>query len=153
MYLGQLLGQGCSAYVRAQRAFRHSISLTVASGAESWQMKTCKAPVRDAGPLTSRLGIALLVIGAFCVLCRFFARWRIQNSSIGWDDWSILVSYILLIPSTILIEISQSSHLTLIEANVEHTDFVVLVAHNGMGKDIWTVPFEDITMMLKVSRS
>jgi hypothetical protein len=125
----------------------------VASGAESWQMKTCKAPVRDAGPLTSRLGIALLVIGAFCVLCRFFARWRIQNSSIGWDDWSILVSYILLIPSTILIEISQSSHLTLIEANVEHTDFVVLVAHNGMGKDIWTVPFEDITMMLKVSRS
>ena len=34
-----------------------------------------------------------------------------------------------------------------------HADFDLLVSHNGMGKDIWNVPFEDITMMLKVSQS
>ena len=33
-----------------------------------------------------------------------------------------------------------------------HADFDLLVSHNGMGKDIWTVPAEDITRMLKVSR-
>lgn len=30
-------------------------------------------------------------------------------------------------------------------------NFALLVAHNGMGKDIWTVSPENITMMLKVS--
>jgi hypothetical protein len=85
-------------------------------------------------------------------VCRFLARWRIQNSSVGWDDWTILFAYVLLIPSTILIEISQSSQPNLIALSTDHADFVLLVAHNGMGKDIWNVPFEDITMMLKVSR-
>jgi hypothetical protein len=40
-----------------------------------------------------------------------------------------------------------------IASSIDHADFTLLVAHNGMGKDIWNVPFEDITMMLKVSRS
>jgi hypothetical protein len=131
---------------------RDTIPLTVASVAQRWQMETCKAPVHNAGPLTSRIGITLLVIGAVCVGCRFFARWRIQNSSVGWDDWSILVSYILLIPSTILVEISQSIQNALVIPRTNHANFVLLVAHNGMGRDIWTVPFEDITMMLKVSQ-
>jgi hypothetical protein len=62
------------------------------------------------------------------------------------------VSYILLIPSTILVEISQSSENALVILRTNHADFGLLVAHNGMGRDIWTVPFEDITMMLKVSQ-
>ena len=128
------------------------IPLTVALVAQKWQMKTCPAPEHNAGPLTSRLGITLLVIGAVCIVCRFLARWRIQNSIVGWDDWTILFAYVLLIPSTILIEISQSSQPNLIALSTDHADFVLLVAHNGMGKDIWNVPFEDITMMLKVSR-
>jgi hypothetical protein len=135
-----------------QILFKDAIPLTVASVAQRWQMETCKAPVHNAGPLTSRIGITLLVIGAVCIACRFFARWRIQNSSVGWDDWTILVSYILLIPSTILVEISQSSETALVILRTNHADFGLLVAHNGMGRDIWTVPFEDITMMLKVSQ-
>lgn len=87
-------------------------------------MKTCKAPVRDAGGLTSRLGITLLVIGAVCIGCRFFARWRIQNSSVGWDDITILISYLLLIPSTILVETSQSSQVALLVLN---TDMLTLI--------------------------
>jgi hypothetical protein len=36
---------------------------------------------------------------------------------------------------------------------VGRANYDLLVAQNGMGKDIWRVPAEDITMMLKVGRS
>jgi hypothetical protein len=114
MHSGQLQSQRCSPYVQPRIGFKGTIRLTVALGAQSWQMKTCPAKEHNAGPLTSRLGITLLVIGAVCIVCRFLARWRIQNSSVGWDDWTILAAYVLLIPSTILIEISQSSNVNLI---------------------------------------
>jgi len=35
-------------------------------------------------------------------------------------------------------------------ALVNHTDPSLLVAANGMGQDIWTVPFDNITKMFKV---
>jgi hypothetical protein len=114
MHSSQLCCQRCSTLVPIRRVSKDTTLLTIALVAQRWQMKTCKAPVRDAGVLTSRLGIVLLVIGAVCVGCRFLARWRIQNSSVGWDDITILTSYILLIPSTILVEISQSLQPTLI---------------------------------------
>ena len=112
MHSSQLQSQRCSTYVHTQIVFRDTVPLTVALVAQKWQMKTCPAPEHNAGPLTSRLGITLLVVGAVCILCRFLARWRIQNSSVGWDDWTILFAYVLLIPSTVLIEISQSSQQT-----------------------------------------
>lgn len=52
-----------------------------------------------------------MTVAALCIMCRFLARWRIQNSSIGWDDWTILMSFILLIPSTAILHISPSSSL------------------------------------------
>ena len=69
--------------------------------------------MRDDGPLTRRIGDALLILGAIVIVIRFIARWRIQNSSIGWDDWTILLSYLLLIPSTVIVQISsfRSQHL------------------------------------------
>jgi hypothetical protein len=45
--------------------------------------------VRDEGPLTRRIGDALLVVGAMCVGIRFLARWQINNSSIGWDEYEV----------------------------------------------------------------
>lgn len=73
----------------------------------------------------------MLTIACVCVALRFLARWQIQDSTIGWDDWTILACVILLIPSTILLQV---------------------MADKAMGQDIWTVPFEDITMMFKVRR-
>jgi hypothetical protein len=32
----------------------------------------------------------------------------------------------------------------------DHADFLPKVTYKGMGRDIWTVPFEDITAILKV---
>jgi hypothetical protein len=83
------------------------MSLTVVSVAQGWQYKACPVPEHDAGPLTAHLAYFFLALGAVCVGCRFLARWRIHNSTVGIDDWSILASYILLIPAAILIIMSE----------------------------------------------
>lgn len=90
------------------RIGQHADGQYQSTASQTWQKKACQAPIRDDGPLTRRIGDALLIVGAICVAIRFVARWQIQNSSIGWDDWTILVSYLLLIPSTVIVQISLS---------------------------------------------
>lgn len=114
---------------------------------QTWQRKACQAPVRNEGPLTRRIGTALLVVGAVCIGIRFLARWQIQNSSIGWDDWTILVSYLLLIPSTAIVQISS---FVLVGSFLFLVLTLSIVTYHGMGKDIWNVQFDNITLMLKV---
>lgn len=86
--------------------------------------------MRNNGPLTRRIGEALIIIATLVVMVRFIARWQIQNSSIGWDDWLILLAWIGLLPSTALVQI---------------------MTYHGMGKDIWNVEPSGITLMLKVT--
>ena len=76
--------------------------------AQRWQQKACKAPYRNTGPITQRVGIALVTLAGICVALRFVARWQIKDSTLGWDDWTILASFILLIPSTIKLADSMS---------------------------------------------
>lgn len=114
MHASQLHNQGGSTYVRTFKVYSYDLPLTVLSVAQGWQYKACPVPEHNAGPFTVRLAIAFLILGALCVGGRFVARWRIQNASIGIDDWSILVSYILMIPATVLIILSESSQLRFI---------------------------------------
>ena len=131
------------------KAYSYNFSLTILSEAQGWQYKACPVPEHNAGPFTVRLAIAFLVLTALCVGARFVARWRILNASVGIDDWSILVSYILMIPATVLIILSELLLAT--EFNgINHANITLLVAESGMGRDIWTVPPENITTMLKV---
>lgn len=90
------------------KPLKYPLFLTAHIATQAWQMKACKAPVRDAGPMSRQINIALLVIATICISIRFVARWRIRGSVIGWDDWTILGSYILLIPSTAILQISSS---------------------------------------------
>lgn len=94
------------------KAYRYSLLLTILSVAQGWQYKACPVPEHNDGPVTVRLAIFFLILTAICVGCRFIARWRIQNASIGIDDWSILVSYILFIPATVLIILSELLSMT-----------------------------------------
>jgi len=55
-----------------------------------------------------KLAVFFVIFTAFCVGGRFIARWRIQNATIGIDDWTILVSYVIFIPATVLMIISKS---------------------------------------------
>jgi hypothetical protein len=63
--------------------------------------------------MTRRINLALVVIATICVAIRFIARWRIQDSNIGWDDWTILASYMLIVPSTVILQISSLPTLVL----------------------------------------
>lgn len=130
-------------------AYSYKLILTILLVAQGWQYKACPVPEHNAGPFTVRLAIAFLVLSALCVGGRFVARWRIQNASVGIDDWSILASYILMIPATVLIILSKLSSETEIRCT-DHTNFKLPVAKSGMGRDIWTVPADNITTMLKV---
>jgi hypothetical protein len=114
MHSLQLHNQASSTYVSTRRLFKRAILLTVLLVAQGWQYKACPVPEHDAGPLTARLAYFFLALGAVCVGCRFLARWRIHNSTVGIDDWTILVSYILMIPAAILIIMSESPQLEFI---------------------------------------
>lgn len=91
------------------KAYSYRLLLTVLLVGQEWQYKACPVPEHNAGPFTVRLAMAFLVVSALCVGGRFIARWRIQNASVGIDDWSILVSYILMLPATVLIILSELS--------------------------------------------
>jgi hypothetical protein len=86
---------------------RHGPLFTLTLVSQGWQKKACLAPVRDTGPRTRRIGTALIIIAFLLVVVRFFARWSIQDSSIGWDDWTILLAFIGLVPSTAIAQISE----------------------------------------------
>lgn len=150
MYCINLYNKRGFAYVpTSTRRLSHlSILLTPDLVTQRWQKAACQAPVRNTGLLTSRVGIALVIIAGACVILRFTARWFVQDSHIGWDDWTILVSLILLIPSTILLH--TSSLLSSGSEYITSSNFFSIVEQKGMGHDIWTVQFDDITTMLKV---
>lgn len=75
---------------------------------QAWQTRACQTPVRDAGPMSRSVNIALIVIAAIFVAIRFLSRWRGQGTNtLGWDDWTILASFLLLIPSTTILQISS----------------------------------------------
>ena len=82
------------------------------SEAESWQYKACPMKEHNSGVVTVRLAIALLVLTSLCVGGRFLARWRLPNAHVGIDDWSVLISYMFIIPATFLIIFSESSQQT-----------------------------------------
>jgi hypothetical protein len=121
----QLHGQRGSTYVSLYvlGPFRVPL-LTYPLVAQRWQKKACNAPFRESGPLTSRVGTALVVIAGVSVGLRFLSRWLIQDSNIGWDDWTILLSFILLIPSTIMLKMSSCS-------NEDHSPLLVLTGVNS----------------------
>jgi len=80
--------------------------------------------------MSRHINLALLIIATVCVLIRFVARWRIQGSTLGWDDWTILASFILLIPSTAILQLSSfsSDMIVFISLTLDYSDF------HGTGK-------------------
>lgn len=52
-----------------------------------------------------------------------------DTGRIGWDDWIILATFILGVPSTLLATLGAGGH--------------------GLGRDIWTLSFDDITLFAK----
>ncbi|KAI9168098.1 Satratoxin biosynthesis SC20 cluster protein [Paramyrothecium foliicola] len=89
-------------------------------------MSSCGAPVRDAQNSYIAVSNTLAVLIGICVLQRMVSKlfWKLN---IALDDWIIFFTTLLFTVPSLVINVHG------------------LVA-NGMGHDIWTVPFEQITL-------
>lgn len=90
---------------------------------------TCNAPIRSKTESLRITNITLGVISAACVLMRITYKAVFSLAELGWDDYLVLATLISGVPSTII------------------TDRGTTV--NGLGKDIWTLPFSNITNFIR----
>ncbi|KAL4931459.1 uncharacterized protein BDV17DRAFT_297185 [Aspergillus undulatus] len=90
---------------------------------------TCNQPVRDRTSVISMTGIAGGVLALFIFLLRICARLPCCGGQFGWDDGVMVFTMLLVIP------ISAMSH---------------VLAEYGLGKDLWNVPFDNITQILYI---
>ncbi|KAJ5613867.1 hypothetical protein N7528_007521 [Penicillium herquei] len=89
----------------------------------------CGAPVRNRTKIVSYAGVAGGIIAFIAFLLRMFARLRCCGGTFGMDDWTMMLTIFLVIPLSSL---------------------SVVLANAGLGKDMWTLPFENITRILYI---
>lgn len=77
------------------------------------------------------IGVIGGAIALFVVILRMFSGLPQGGRVLGWDDWTILLAMALSIPPSI---------------------FSVLLSNNGLGRDMWTLPMQNIKNVLFVCR-
>jgi hypothetical protein len=85
----------------------------------------CGAPYRNERQNLRVTNIVLGVVSAAFVIIRIVYKLGFSVSELGWDDYLIVLTLLVGVPGTIITDL--------------HT------LPNGMGRDIWTVPFDQIT--------
>lgn len=75
------------------------------------------------------VNITLGVITAACVILRITYKAVFTAGELGWDDYFVIATLLVGTPSTIMTDRGTTA--------------------NGLGKDIWTVPFTQITNFLR----
>ncbi|KAG6354991.1 hypothetical protein INS49_004072 [Diaporthe citri] len=91
---------------------------------------TCDAPIRDDRLVIDVVSYVLLALSFVVIAIRFYVRTFMGDTgSVGPDDWIILATFILGIPSTLIATLGAGGH--------------------GLGRDIWTLSFNDITLFAK----
>ncbi|KAF2748513.1 hypothetical protein M011DRAFT_400906, partial [Sporormia fimetaria CBS 119925] len=86
-------------------------------------------PVRDHTKMVSYTAMSIGMLTFICVILRVIARLHIFGGVWGKDDWVILAAMIPTIPITFL---------------------SIVLAEKGLGKDMWTVPHDNITDILRI---
>ncbi|KAL6159828.1 hypothetical protein ACJBU6_02247 [Exserohilum turcicum] len=89
----------------------------------------CHAPIRYSGENARVSNIILAVVTAVCALTRLVYKAIVSAGELGYDDYSVLAAVICGVPSVIIID-----------------RFSV---PNGLGRDVWTVSFDQITEFVK----
>ncbi|KAJ5972410.1 uncharacterized protein N7479_002328 [Penicillium vulpinum] len=90
---------------------------------------TCGAPIRDRTKIVSHAGVAGGVIALIAFILRMVARFRCCGGVFGADDWTMMLTMAFLVPLSAL---------------------SVVLANAGLGKDMWTLPFDNITHILYI---
>lgn len=107
----------------------NDLGLTERLATKNITMTSCGAPIRDRSGLYITISNTLAVISAVCVLLRLIYKMVLTMSELGLDDCFIFITLIFGVPSSII--------------NVRGT------AANGLGRDIWTLRFEQITNFVR----
>ncbi|CAP98066.1 hypothetical protein EN45_097860 [Penicillium chrysogenum] len=89
----------------------------------------CGAPIRDHTKIVSHAGVAGGIVALVAFILRMLARLSCCGGISGADDWTMMLTVALLIPLSAL---------------------SVVLADSGLGKDMWTLPFDNITHILYV---
>ncbi|KAH7016650.1 putative integral membrane protein [Macrophomina phaseolina] len=89
----------------------------------------CGAPVRDRTMLISGFGLGGGVVATLAFALRLFSRVKSKATSCGMDDYIMALAMLAILP---------------------FSGLSIVLAHNGLGKDIWTLQPEQITRVLYV---
>ncbi|KAJ5312061.1 hypothetical protein N7508_002891 [Penicillium antarcticum] len=89
----------------------------------------CGAPLRDRTALVSYLGVGGGVLALIAFILRMVARLRCCGGTFGMDDWTMMLTMSLVIPLSAL---------------------SVVLADAGLGKDMWTIPLDNVTRILYI---
>ncbi|KAJ5504426.1 hypothetical protein N7463_007300 [Penicillium fimorum] len=89
----------------------------------------CGDPIRDRTKIVSHAGVIGGTIALVAFILRMVARLRWCGGIFGADDWTMMLTMSFLIPLSAL---------------------SVVLANAGLGKDIWTLPFDNVTHILYV---
>ena len=89
----------------------------------------CHAPVRDKSESARLTNIILCVVSVACGLIRIAYKAIYSMAELGWDDYTIILTLIAGVPSVVLIDQGALP--------------------NGLGKDVWTLPFQQITEFVR----
>ncbi|KAJ5823121.1 hypothetical protein N7447_005461 [Penicillium robsamsonii] len=107
----------------------------------------CGDPIRDRTKIVSHAGVIGGVIALVAFILRMVARLGCCGGIFGADDWTMMLTMVYTkFPS---LKIGFSSHWKL--TDFSHSTLGTLsVANAGLGKDMWTLPFDNITHILYV---
>ncbi|KAH6699944.1 hypothetical protein BKA61DRAFT_706069 [Leptodontidium sp. MPI-SDFR-AT-0119] len=88
----------------------------------------CNRPLRNRTNVVSITAIVGVSLALLAVMLRFLSRMKSRKP--GMDDWTMIIAMGFVIPLSAM---------------------AIILANHGLGKDIWSVPFENITHVLYVS--
>lgn len=106
------------------------LTLPVPSVTKNATMTLCGAEVRDDSTTPLLIGVIGGAIALLAFLMRMCSAIPSGGRVLGWDDWTMAVCVALAVPPTV---------------------FSVLLPNNGLGKDMWTLPLQNIENVLFVS--
>ncbi|OGM49810.1 integral membrane protein [Aspergillus bombycis] len=105
-------------------------TVTESFTAKRLQSQQCNLPTHHGRPAADPALIIPLSLATILFVTRIFAKYMRISGSWGWDDYTIIVAYILAV--------------TVFSMNVS-------MIHHGFGKDIWNItPFGEITEIMKI---
>lgn len=96
---------------------------------QNYTATACSWPDRDRSATVRDVSIPLAVIATLFVAARVVARLPALDGKFGLDDWFIVAAWVVSLGFTILLN---------------------MLSHSGLGRDVWTLPFDDITETLKI---